>query len=131
MRPEVGIGRFIIVRRGQFSAVIHLAGMLPTAFQSDPLDGADVNLTGSLRLIHHSIRTGVKRFVFASSMSVYGSSASERPLNEDDLTCPDDVYGTAKKTIEVIGENLSKAGAIEFIALRIARVVGPGIRKTS
>lgn len=114
-----------------FDVVIHLAGMLPTAFQSDVLNGADANLTGSLRLIRHAVRAGVKRFVFASSMSVYGSQASKRPMAEDDPAAPDEVYGAAKRAIEVLGENLSNTGAIQFVALRIARVVGPGIRKTS
>ena len=120
-----------LFERYKISAVIHLAGILPTAFQSDPLTGAEVNLTGSLRLIRHSIRAGVNRFVFASSMSVYGSNTSNRALNERDLSSPDDVYGAAKRAVEIIGESLSTAESIEFIALRIARVIGPGIRKTS
>jgi nucleoside-diphosphate-sugar epimerase len=36
-------------------AVIHLAGILPSAFQSDPLTGADVNLSGSLELMRQSL----------------------------------------------------------------------------
>ena len=35
-------------------AVIHLAGLLPTAFQSDPLGAADINLGGSLALMRHA-----------------------------------------------------------------------------
>jgi len=64
-------------------------------------------------------------------MSVYGSSPSRRALTEDDQTMPDEPYGMAKRVVEVIGETLAKRGAIEFISLRIARVVGPGIKKTS
>src|SRR5439155_10187004 len=56
---------------------------------------------------------------------------SERALSEDDSAAPDEVYGAAKRAIEVVGESLSKSRAIQFIALRIARVVGPGIRRTS
>jgi nucleoside-diphosphate-sugar epimerase len=51
-------------------AVIHLAAILPSAFQSDPLDGADVNLSGSSALMRQAAETCVNRFVFASSMSV-------------------------------------------------------------
>lgn len=81
--------------------------------------------------MRHFVRAGEKRFVFASSMSVYGSRNPKQPLSEDDPAAPDEVYGGAKRAIELIGENLSKTGTIQFIALRIARVVGPGIRKTS
>lgn len=112
-------------------AVIHLAGILPSAFQADPLAGADVNLAGCFELMRQAVNARVKRFIFASSMSVYGSSPSRRALTEDDQTMPDEPYGMAKRVVEVIGETLAKRGAIEFISLRIARVVGPGIKKTS
>ena len=129
LRWESQVSSLLQVQR--ISAVIHLGGMLPTAFQLNPLIGADVNITGSLRLIQHSLRARVKRFVFASSMSVYGSEPSQQALNENDYAAPDEVYGAAKRAIELVGENLSTTGVIQFIALRIARVVGLGIRKTS
>ena len=112
--------------------VIHLAGILPGAFYEDPLRGADVNLTGSLNLLRESIRHKVKRFVFASSVSVYGlKRRSLGPSTEEDSPAPDEPYGASKRAIEMVGESLSQSGAIEFVALRIARVVGPGIKKTS
>ena len=52
-------------------------------------------------------------------------------MTEDDAAAPDEVYGAAKRAVELIGESLSEKGAFEFVALRIARVVGPGIKKTS
>lgn len=112
-------------------AVIHLAGILPSAFQRDPLKGMDVNLTASIELLRRAVTMGTKRFVFASSMSVYGSFPAGRPLNEDDQAAPDEPYGAAKRAVELIGETLAKANAIEFVSLRIARVVGPGIKQTS
>ena len=44
-------------------AVIHLAGILPSAFQNDPLTGADVNLSGSVELMRQSLAAGVQRFI--------------------------------------------------------------------
>jgi nucleoside-diphosphate-sugar epimerase len=112
-------------------AVVHLAAILPSAFHRDPLRGADVNLTAPNVLLRHAVKSGTKRFVFASSMSVYGSSVTNRPLTEDDPAAPDDPYGASKRAVELIGQTLAKEKAIEFASLRIARVVGPGIRKTS
>ena len=45
-----------LFERHAFSSVVHLGGILPSAFQSDLLTGAEVNLGGSLRLLRHSIR---------------------------------------------------------------------------
>jgi len=111
--------------------VIHLAGILPSAFQADPLTAADVNLGGSCELIRQSAAAHVKRFIFASSMSVYGSSPTRQPMTEDDPPAPDEPYGASKLAVELIGQTLAREKAFEFVALRIARVVGPGIKKSS
>jgi len=71
-----------IFQSNSVSAVIHLAGILPSAFQRDPLTGVDVNVNGSVELLRQAAKAGTKRLVFASSMSVYGSSASTHPLTE-------------------------------------------------
>jgi nucleoside-diphosphate-sugar epimerase len=111
--------------------VVHLAGILPSAFLADPLQGAEVNLAGTIHLMREAVKHGSKRFVFASSMSVYGSSSAPTPLSEDDPAQPDEPYGAAKRALELVGAALADHGTMEFISLRIARVVGAGIRRTS
>lgn len=111
--------------------VVHLAGILPSAFLADPLQGAEVNLAGTIHLMREAASHGVKRFVFASSMSVYGSSPASQPFGEDDPAEPDEPYGASKRAIELIGAALADRSRMEFVSLRIARVVGPRIRKTS
>ena len=115
----------------RIQTVIHLAGLLPSAFRSDPLRGAEVNLTGSFELMRQALNSGVRRFVFASSMSVYGSSPSTHPLTEHDPATPDEPYGASKRAVELVGETLAVGRAMEFVSLRIARVIGPGIKKTA
>lgn len=111
--------------------VVHTAGILPSAFTRDPLQGAAVNVGGSVQLLQAATRSKVKRFVFASSMSVYGSAASNRPLTEDDPAAPDDPYGGSKRFVELIGNALAQQSPLQFVSLRIARVIGPGIKRTS
>ncbi len=82
-------------------AVIHLAAILPNAFYSDPLAGVDVNLSGCFELMRRAVNAQVKRFVFASSMSVYGSSFTTRPLTEADPAVPDEPYGASKRVVEL------------------------------
>jgi UDP-glucose 4-epimerase len=120
-----------IFRLHRIQVVIHLAGLLPSAFRSDPLRGAEVNLHSSFELMRQAVNAGVRRFVFASSMSVYGSSPIAHPLTEKDPAMPDEPYGASKRAVELIGETLATGGAIEFVSLRIARVIGPGIKKTA
>ena len=108
------------------SIVVHLAAVLPTAFKADPLAGADVNLTATLRLLKACLRSGVRRFVFGSSTSVYGNS--ERCCSETTPPSPDEPYGAAKLAVERI---LEVVPSIETVSLRIPRVLGPGARNTS
>jgi UDP-glucose 4-epimerase len=57
------------------------------------------NLIGSINLINASINTGVKCFVFTSSIAVYGTSP-DLPMTEITPTHPEDSYGIAKLAIE-------------------------------
>jgi len=57
------------------------------------------NLICSVNLITASIEHDVKRFIFASSMSVYGNKY-QPPFSEDLQQCPIDPYGVAKFSVE-------------------------------
>jgi len=57
------------------------------------------NLISSINLITCSIKYDIQRFVFASSMSVYGDKY-DPPFSEDLQQCPIDPYGVAKFSVE-------------------------------
>ncbi|QOI97185.1 MAG: NAD-dependent epimerase/dehydratase family protein [Flammeovirgaceae bacterium] len=56
------------------------------------------NLIGSINLINESIKHKVERFVFTSSIAVYGKG--QLPLREDMVPLPEDPYGVAKLAVE-------------------------------
>ena len=93
-----------LFRTNQIDSVIHLAAVLPSAAQLDPAHATSVNIQGSLHLLEAAARSGVSRFVFGSSGSVYGSARGERPLTEEDRPAPTDIYGAAKRYVEMCGE---------------------------
>ncbi|MCS7054570.1 MAG: NAD-dependent epimerase/dehydratase family protein [Thermoflexales bacterium] len=57
------------------------------------------NIIGSVNLINAAVNTGVKCFVFTSSIAVYGSSP-ELPMREETPAHPEDPYGIAKLAVE-------------------------------
>ncbi len=85
--------------RYSFDSVYHLA-----AYAAEGLShfikrfNYENNLLGSVNLINSSINTGVKRFVFTSSIAVYGSGKT--PLTEAMTPIPEDPYGIAKLAVE-------------------------------
>lgn len=112
-------------------AVIHLAAVLQSIARINPSLATRVNVLGSLNLLELAVQNRVKRFVFASSMSVYGSFGSHHVFTEKDPTGPIDLYGTAKRYVEIFGELLASRKALEFVALRIAGIVGAGSGSTT
>jgi UDP-glucose 4-epimerase len=85
---------------GKFDYVYHLA-----AYAAEGLShfikrfNYNNNLMGSVNLINAAVNTGVKCFVFTSSIAVYGASA-ELPLREETPAHPEDSYGVAKLAVE-------------------------------
>src|SRR5215204_5191783 len=58
------------------------------------------NLIGSMNLINAAVNSGVKCFVFTSSIAVYGASP-ELPMREATVPHPEDPYGVAKLAVEM------------------------------
>jgi UDP-glucose 4-epimerase len=111
--------------------VIHLAALLATASETDPVRAMRVHAAGGANLLEAAARARVARLVYASSMSVYGSVGAGVALNEDAPTAPDSVYGASKRYFEICGAAAAARAGFRFIALRIASLVGPGVRHTA
>jgi nucleoside-diphosphate-sugar epimerase len=120
-----------LFRRQSIQSIIHLAAVLPTASSADPLNATAVNISGSIGLLRAAVAAGCRRFVFGSSTSVYGSEGLTQPISEDVPPSPNDVYGAAKRYVEIVGEVLAEKSLVEFTGLRMATVVGSGARNTS
>jgi UDP-glucuronate 4-epimerase len=112
----------------QINGIVHLAAMLPTAASRDPFRAAQVNMIGSLYLLELARQFGVRRFVFGSSLSIYGTWPADEIVSESYKPTPLDPYGTHKLCAERIGEAYAERRRLEFASLRIGRVVGPGAK---
>ena len=105
--------------------VLHQAalGSVPRSI-SEPLDTNQSNVTGFLNMLCASNRTGVKRFVFASSSSVYGDDPS-LPKIEDLLGNCLSPYAVSKRVNELYAGAFAKCYGVECIGLRYFNVFGP------
>ena len=81
------------------------------------------NLIGSVNLINASINTGVKCFVFTSSIAVYGTSP-ELPMTEETLAHPEDSYGIAKLAVEQELVSCKEMFDLDYIIFRPHNVYG-------
>ena len=120
-----------VFRDYDIGSLVHLAAILPTAAQRDPARATRVNVIGSVNLLELARQFGVARFVFGSSLSIYGTCAPDHVVSESDRAAPEDVYGAAKLYVEQLGQALADSGMLQFVSLRIGRIVGPGACSTS
>lgn len=110
--------------------VIHLASLLNTASRHYPQEALRVNVGASLKIIELSVRAGVSRFVYGSSISAYGTKrlSDFGQVSETAPAAPTDVYGVTKCYVEIVGESVRRETGFGFVALRLPIVIGPGVR---
>jgi len=111
---------------GGVELVYHLGalGSVPRSVQ-DPLTSNAVNVEGTLNVLLAARDAGVRRVVFASSSSVYGSRA-ELPVTEDTPPDPISPYGVAKLAAERYCISFSRVyDHLETVVLRYFNVFGP------
>jgi UDP-glucuronate 4-epimerase len=117
-----------LFERHAFDGVVHLAalaGVRPSIAQ--PKRYQRTNLEGTMNLLEAARRCRVKRFVFASSSSVYGARAREAaPFREDDPAVrPASPYAATKRAGELFCSNYTDLFGIATTALRFFTVYGP------
>jgi UDP-glucuronate 4-epimerase len=106
--------------------VIHLAaraGVRPSLEQ--PLLYERVNVHGTMALLEACRAVGVKKFVFASSSSVYGISNSVPFRENDTVLLPISPYAATKIAGEKICYTYSHLYGIQTVCLRFFTVYGP------
>lgn len=118
----------------EIDVVVHLAGqahgpspsygshILPSVFW-------DVNFKGTENLARNAAKSGVKRFVFVSSINVNGKSTGrKRRLTEKDPADPYDEYTLSKFKAEMALRQVEKDTGMEVVIVRPPLVYGPGVK---
>ena len=91
---------------------------------ADPESYNDVNINGILCMLQAAVKNKVKRFVFASSSSIYGDT-TKFPQQETDLPLLISPYALSKLTGEYYCRIFSKIYGLETACLRYFNVFGP------
>lgn len=113
-------------------AVVHLAARVHVMRETsgDALfEFRRVNLEGTLRLARQAAESGVRRFVFLSSVKVNGESTpAGKPFTADQDPAPSDPYGISKCEAEAELKLLAEASGMEVVVIRPPLVYGPGVK---
>jgi UDP-glucose 4-epimerase len=111
---------------GPVDAVCHLAAQSSGAVsEEDPLRDFNVNVLATLFLIRWCRTRKVSRFLYASSMAVYGDGTGDRVVTEEAACVPKSHYGVSKLTSEHLLRLASREG-LNCTTFRLFSVYGPG-----
>jgi len=106
-------------------SIVHLAALIDvSASVTDPYLTHDVNVTGTLNVLHSAVKSGIRKLVFASSTAVYGD-VKALPVNEATVLKPISPYAASKAACEAYCNAFTGCYGIETIALRFFNVYGP------
>ena len=124
LRDEEGLKK--IFTGEKFELVAHLAakaGVRPSV--ENPALYVDVNLRGTVYLLEACKSHAVRRFIFASSSSVYGNSSRVPFAEEDPANTPISPYAATKKAGELLCHAYHHLHGMDIACLRYFTVYGP------
>jgi len=118
-----------LVKDGGITHVVHLAAVLMPFCQANPVQGAMINVIGTLNVFEAARDAGRPvRVVYASSSAGWGpeDAYGERSLSESDPLLPSTHYGVFKQSNEGNARVFFQSNGISSIGLRPWTVYGVG-----
>ena len=116
----------------EVTTVIHLASKVHEVYgpRTNSFDEyRRVIVDGTINLARQAARAGVKRFIYLSSIKVYGEfTILGNPFTEQDMPMPQDLYGICKYDAELGLREIIKNSGMELVVIRPPLVYGPRVR---
>jgi nucleoside-diphosphate-sugar epimerase len=113
-------------------ALIHAAARVHVMNDSasNPLaEYRRINVAGTLNLARQAAATGLRRFIFISTLKVNGESTSgDNSFSADDTPAPLDPYGMSKWEAEQGLREIAGRTGMEIVIIRPPLVYGPGVK---
>ncbi len=118
-----------LAEHGPFEAVINLAARAGVRTSvENPWVYVDTNLTGTLNLLELCQRSGIRKFLLASTSSIYGENAPLPTPESADSSHPLQPYAASKKAAEAMAYAYHYLYGIDVSVLRFFTVYGPAGR---
>ncbi len=111
----------------KFDAILHIAGQSSGEISfEDPVYDINSNAVSTLRLLDYAVKTNCQRFIYASTMSVYGQKDHKEQFSEQDSVRPKSFYAVGKLASEHYLRIYKEQYGIDYTALRYFNVYGAG-----
>jgi UDP-glucose 4-epimerase len=115
-----------VFRKERPLIVVHLAAQMNVRLSTeDPVFDADVNILGTLNILEHAVKHGVRKVSFASSGGAVYGEQEVYPAGESHRTEPLSPYGISKLAGEKYLAYYSNTVGLRHVVLRFGNVYGP------
>ena len=111
--------------------VVHLANRAHVLNEkvTDPLAiFREINVAGTIQLAKQAVDSGVRRFIFVSSIKVNGEHTSKHPFTASDKPNPQDYYAISKMEAENALREIADQSSMEVVIIRPPLVYGQGVK---
>ncbi|MCF7641625.1 NAD-dependent epimerase/dehydratase family protein [Acinetobacter johnsonii] len=115
----------------QVEVIIHCAGRAHVMHETaeSPLEAyRQTNVQGTLNLAQKAVQSGVKRFIYLSSIKVNGEQTTTQAFHPNDDVHTNDPYGLSKYEAEQALLALSQRTGLEVVIIRPVLIYGPNVK---
>ncbi len=113
-----------VVKQYHIDGIYHTGALLSASAEEKPITAYEVNAGGTFNVLEAARLFNVERVVFTSTIASYGLGLET--VNEDTLQMPISMYGVTKVFSERLGEYYHRKFGVDFRAVRLPSIIGPG-----
>ncbi len=115
--------------------IIHAASNThPKLYATDPIGSLMTNVLGAYNLLNYSVETKVERFVYVSSVEIYGEALNKEDIFDEkycgyiDCNQHRAAYPEGKRAGEALCNAFMEQYGVDIVTPRLSRVYGPTMR---
>jgi threonine 3-dehydrogenase len=113
-----------VVKQYKIDGIYHTGALLSASAEEKPITAYEVNAGGTFNVLEAARLFKVKRVVYTSTIASYGLGL--QTVDEDTIQMPISMYGVTKVFSERLGEYYQRKFGVDFRAVRLPSIIGPG-----
>src|SRR4030067_162236 len=113
-----------VVKQYNIDGIFHTGALLSASAEEKPITAYNVNAGGTFNILEAARLFNIKRVVYTSTIASYGLGL--HTVDEDTIQMPISMYGVTKVFSARLGEYYHRKFGVDFRAVRLPSVIGPG-----